>query len=420
MVRDDEKGGFYAVMLFLVWPFLAAASSLKNYKKPWAKNIFWLFCIFYGLTFSIGAESENSDIVRYVAQYQELHGNEMTIQTARQYYQESGEIDIARTAIAIGLSRLSDATPLLTVVYAIIFGFFLSRNMWYVMERLEGKLLPITIFLLVCFFLVNPIWKINGFRMWTAAHIFLYGMLPYMFEGKKKGLWISGFAILFHFAYILPFFVLVGVALLGKWLTFYFSIFLGTLFISEINLGVINNFIETYAPEAFQERTASYRVEEDQVGGMAVADGGDSRRWYARWHGRAMQYAVTGYLIIMFITGREYIRKHPEWLNLMCYVFAFFAAANMLSSISSSGRFMSLAILFSMPLIIMYIQNIKQDQMMKRFTIVVSPLLALFAIVSARIGIYTISATSILGNPIVAIFLFDDNMSLNDFLRMIL
>ena len=226
MEQHNAKSGFYSAILFLVWPLLALASAFRNYKSHWAKNMLWAFVAFYGFCFAIGAENSGADIVRYVAQYQELHDVNMTFATAQRYFIESGEIDIARTVIAIILSRFTDSQSVLTLVYGIIFGFFFSRNMWYVLEHFKGKIRPITILLFICFSLIVPIWNINGFRMWTAAHIFIYGLLPFLFEGKRGGVIISSLAILMHYAFIVPVGILYMYLLLGNRMMIYFVFFL--------------------------------------------------------------------------------------------------------------------------------------------------------------------------------------------------
>src|SRR5699024_1226601 len=96
--------------------------------------------------------------------------------------------DILRTIIALAVSRFTASQSVLTLVYGIIFGFFFSRNMWFVLERFKGKIRLITILLFCCFFLVIPIWDINGFRFWTAAHIFVYGVLQFLFDEKWRGI----------------------------------------------------------------------------------------------------------------------------------------------------------------------------------------------------------------------------------------
>lgn len=419
-MEQNNNQGFYAYILFLIWPFLATAAAFKNYKMPWAKNIFWLFCIFYGFTFAIGAESEESDIVRYTANMQDLNRVEMPFSQAVEFYSESGQIDFVSTAVQIIVSRFTDRQPVLTMVFAIIFGFFFSRNIWYIMQRLEGKLQYITILLLVCFFLVNPIWNINGFRMWTAAHVFIYGLLPYLCEGKTRYLWVSVISMTVHFSFLVPVGVLIGYILTGNRLMLYFGLFLFTAFFAEINIGAFNSVMEAYAPEALQERTSSYRVEGSDRPGMAVADQGQSRRWYAVWQNRALRYSVIALLIGLFITGRKFFTTHKYWMNLFCFVLCMYSAANLLSSLPSGARFFTIANLSALPLLILYIQNKPREKIMKRFIIAVSPGLLLYAIVSLRIGLYSMSATAILGNPVVAYFMYEEYISLNDFLRSLL
>lgn len=414
-----DKSHFFAVILFLIWPLLAVISAFRNYDKNWSKNIFWAFCAFYGFVFAIGAESESSDIVRYVAEYQMLHNNQLTLDSAIDYYKNSGEVDIVRTLIAVVLSRFSDNQSLLTLVYGIIFGFFFSRNLWYVMERMEGKWLPITILLFVCFFLVNPIWRINGFRMWTAAHIFLYGLLPLLFEGKKKGLVISASAILVHFSFIVPMGVLMAYLAVGNRLTLFFGFFVLTIFVSEINIEVFNNLVESYAPEIIQERSSGYR-DAAQVEMYREGDPEQSRNWYAVWYGRALGWAVIGYMGILFFRGREFFEKNRGWMNLYCFTLLFYGVANLFSSLPSGGRFISIATFSSLALIILYIQNRPGEKVTKRFTMISVPALLLYIIVSIRIGFYSISATSVIGNPVMAFFTMGENLSLNDVLRLIL
>ena len=102
-----EKTGYYAVILFLIWPFIAVVSAFRNYSSSWGKNILWAFVAFYGFAFAIGAESQGSDILNYVEEVRYLNGTKMTFADAVQYYRESGEVDIVRTFIAIIVSRFT-------------------------------------------------------------------------------------------------------------------------------------------------------------------------------------------------------------------------------------------------------------------------------------------------------------------------
>lgn len=418
MYQSDKKMGFYSAMLFLLWPLLALASAFRNFRSSWAKNMLWAFVAFYGFAFAIGIENQGADIVRYVADYQHLHGEQMTISKAISVFAESGDIDVLSTFIAIVLSRFTENQSILTLVYGTIFGFFFSRNMWFVLERLKGNIRLITVLLFVCFFLVVPIWNMNGFRMWTAAHIFIYGLLPYLFDGKKNGVLIASLSILVHFSFLVPVSILYAYMVAGNRLVLYFTFFCATFFISEINLSVFNDVIESYAPEIVQERTAGYRseeyVESHREGDVA------GQNWYLIWYDRALRWPVMGFLVLLFFRSKKFFTDNKAWLDLFCFTLLFYGVANLFSSLPSGGRFLAVANLSALALITLYVQNNEHEKMMRRFILVATPGLLLFVLVSVRIGLYSISATAILGNPVVAIFLTGEHISMNDVMRMLL
>lgn len=418
MEEMNEKSGFYAAVLFVIWPVLAVASAFRNYKSSWAKNILWCFVAFYGFCFAIGEGNKGSDINRYVDELKQLHTVELTIPGAIEYFEDSGEIDVLRTFIAVSLSRITDSQAVLTLVFGIIFGFFFSRNIWYVLDRLEGKLQPITILLLICLLLTIPIWSINGFRMWTAAQMFIYGLLPFLFEGKKDRIFFAFASIMVHFSFIVPVGILMAYLVLGNRLVFYFSFFVLTLFVSEINLDAFNNIIESYAPEVVQERTSSYRSEKivDEY-----REGPEEKIvWYAIWYRKALHWSLMGFFTVLFFKGKSFFNQNKGWLNLFCFALLIYGATNLLSSLPSGGRYYSLASFFALTLIVLYVQNRKHDAVMRNFILAATPALLLFVIVAVRVGFYSISATAVLGNPIIAFFLTDSHLSLNDFMKSLL
>lgn len=417
MYNADNKSGFYAAVLFLIWPLLAVASAFNHYRSGWGKNILWAFVVFYGLVFSISTENSGSDIVRYVTEYQNLYHVEMTVSSAERYFEQSKEIDVARTLIAILLSRITDSQAILTMIYGLIFGFFFSRNMWFVLTRLKGKMKLITVLLFSCYFLIIPIWNMNGFRFWTAAHIFIYGLLPYFFEGKKKNIFYSASAVLVHFAFVVPVGVFFIYFLMGNRLLIYFIFFLTTFFFSQINLSAFNQLVDNYAPKIVQERTSSYRSEQ-KVEDFRAGAAESGRVWYAVWYDKALSWAVMGFLVILFFKGRDFFEKHKDWLSLFCFTLLFSGAVNLLSSLPSGGRYGSVAVMLALALIIMYIQNHKQEVVMERFVWAALPALLLFVVVSVRMGFYSMSATAVLGNPLIALFMNGNFISMNDLLKM--
>lgn len=414
-----NKEGFYAAFLFLVWPMLAAVSAIRNYNSPWAKNIFWAFCAFFGFTVAIGAESQGSDIVRYAARIEYLHGMEMGLADAIEYFMESGEVDFLNTLISVLVSRFTGSQAVLTLVYGTIFGYFLSRNMWYLFEQLEGKLLPVTIILLVCFFLVNPIWRLNGFRMWTATHIFLFGLLPYLLEGRRDRLWITVLSFTVHFSFLVPVGLFFSYLFLGNRLTLFFGFYLTTFFISELDISAFNSFVETYAPEILQERTSGYR-NEGKVEEMRDDSMGSSKSWHAVWYGKALTWSIMGFLIILFVKGKTIIQQNRGWLNLYSFTLYYYAVANIFSSIPSGGRYTTIANLMALALIAIYVQNQPREITMKRFILIAIPALLLYIVVAARTGLYAMSATTAIGNLFFAFLTAGETISLNDVLKSII
>jgi hypothetical protein len=289
--------------------------------------------------------------------------------------------------------------------------------MWFVLEHFRGKIRPITILLFVCFFLIVPIWDMNGFRMWTAAHIFIYGLLPYLYENNKKGLVVASLAILVHFSFLVPISLLYVYIFAGNRLTLYFAFFLMTFFISEINLSAFNDLIEGYAPQIIEERTAPYRSEEYVE---SHREDRPTMNWYAMWYNNALKWSIMGFLVILFFKGRTFFAQNRRWLNLFSFTLLFYGVANLLSSLPSGGRFIAVANLAAVALILLYVQNREHEVVMKRFIWAAFPALLLFVVVSFRTGMYSMSATAILGNPFIAAFFLGEHISVNDVMRMIL
>jgi hypothetical protein len=411
-----QKTGFYAGLLFLVWPLLASIAAFRNYREPWAKNIFWALCAFYGMTFAIGAETEGSDIVRYVAGFQAMHGQQMGIAEVITYFRQSGEIDILRTLISYVLSRFTDSQMALTLVYGSIFGYFLSRNLWFILNRLKGKIAPATLLLLVCFFLVNPIWQINGFRMWTAVHVFVFGLLPWLVDGNRKFLWVSVLSIMVHFSFIVPVGILIGYSVLGNRLNIYFAFYLFTFFMSELDIAVVNSLMENYAPDILQERTSGYRSEAviERIENQEV-----TTNWYIIWYGKALSWSLVGYIIMLFITGKDFFKENNGMASLFSFTLVFFGVANILSTLPSGGRFLVIAYLCAVALVTLYVQNRASEKAINRFVLMSAPFLLFYVLIKIRIALLSMSATFVMGNPIIALFLSGENFSLNDFLKMI-
>lgn len=413
--------------LFIVFPFFSLITAVRSFRASWAKNIVWAFVVFYGFTFAIGKESSDNDINRYVGELKEMYLKDFSVNEFVNFFTESGEVDLARTLIAIIVSRFSQNQQVLTAVYGFIFGFFFTRNLWYIFDRLKGNLKWLSIIMLLIFFLVNPFWNINGFRFNTAAHIFIFGLLPYLVENKKKSLVFCFLSILMHFSFLLPVGILLVYLALGNRLTAYFVFFIISTFISSINITKFNTFLEDHLPEVFLERSKKY-TEEDKViefrevrddeTGFAASQVEDAivQNWYVVYYNKGLYGSISLILIAMYAFGRRRLLTSQWLLNMYCFSLLIFGVANIMSSLPSGERFLMIALLVSVALIIFYIQNQPYERYINNCVLIITPALVLYAIVALRTGLYSISLTTILGNPALAIFT-DYNLSLNDLIK---
>lgn len=418
-VSYSNKAHWY---LFLVLPFVSAVLAIRNFRAPWSKNIMWAFVVFYGLTFGMAKEistgDETADIERYTQELRDLYQINLSYGEITKLYEDNKDFDILRLTLAICISRFTDSQQILTGVYGLIFGFFFSRNIWFVLERLKGKLKPAVILLLTVYFFVDPFWGINGFRFNTAIHVYIYGVLIFIFGGNKKGILLSGLSIFVHFSFLLPVGILILYYVLGNRTLFYFIFFMLSIFYSGVNVSNVNEIVKENAPETLAERTATYREEESVELFRADPTYRDRIKvnWYVSLYSKGLQWTLMIFLMIFFLKITLKDLTSTGLNGSFCFALLFFGFANIMSSFPSGGRFLNVAALSVLPHLIFYIQNQVDEKFINNKVIIASPFLLLFIIVSMRIGFYSISVNTIIGNPFI-VLLTDVNFALNDFIK---
>jgi hypothetical protein len=244
----------------------------------------------------------------------------------------------------------------------------------------------------------------------------MFGLLPYIFESRKNNLIFVFLSALVHFSFLVPISIILLYFIIGNRIKLIFSFFVISIFISEFDLGMMNRYVETYLPEVLIERSSSYRSEatienrEENVGKI-------NRNWYAMFYQELLRWAVISFLFYFFFIARKVIQNKKDLLRLFTLTLLFYIAANILSYLPSGARYYSFANFLGLIFIILYSYYYSNDYKFIRLTYLSSPAILIFIIISVRIGLYSISITTLFGNPLIAILGIGNNISINDLIK---
>lgn len=415
MLNSTEKSNtIFIWCLFFVTPALSLFVSLKNFRSRWSKNIIWAFTVFYGFTFTFSVDNRGSDINRYISWFYSMRNSGMTFsEMTSLFYTDEDYADILQPVLTYFVGQLTDNYAYLIAAFGLVYGYFFSRNMWYVIERLKNRLDTKVLFLLIVFSLVAPIWNLNGFRFWTATHVFLFGLLPLLHEKKKLYIIPILLSPFVHFSFVLPVLITIGYFFIGNRPAVYYYFFLASIFITEINIQALSSLINNYMPSIFSARTAAY-INEDTVEKIANS-GPDTRNLYAVFYLKFLTWSVMAYVIYMYI-NRKVIENRPELKRMLAFTLFFFGVANIFSMVPSGSRFVIVADLMALALITQYADiapKVRQLNLLFKATL---PLLLLYIVVTIRNGFASIGVVTLAGNPVLALFV-DSEVALIDLFK---
>jgi hypothetical protein len=413
-LRTERKvfGSWGIYIFFILWPFGVLLYAIKNYRAPWAKNIVWLYTIYFGFTFVI--PDDGVDASRYADALTMMASSDFSIQTLFSLYtsQESGVLDIAQRLLTFFVSRFTDDYRFLFAAFGFFMGYFLSRIIWYLVDKTVGHFNLFTTLVLISFSLVIGIWDMGGIRWNIAAVIFTFGVMKYLIEGKIGGLWICASTVVVHWSFPLALFVVAVYFFLKNRTTAYFALFLISFFIAELDLEIIRSLFSAYAPQAIQISRGSY-LNENYV--QYVSERSLTTAWYITGHWVALKWCLFIFASYLYFKGRERFKTFPQLNNLFNFAMLFYGVFNILSVIPSVGRFLTIGNLLILALIFWNLQAFrnKEPYILRLIGI---PVMLLFIIVRFRIGFDYIGLWSVIGNPIF-IYAAENNISLIDIVK---
>ena len=410
----------------ILWPFAGLITSLKHWRQPWAMNMFWVVCMYLGAIQIYHPEGtvlgDGADSGRYVLQLMDMYNNVHSFSDVSKYFYDGSTIDVFSSALTFIVSRFTDNGHVLFFFVALIFGFFYSRNVWYILGKLPDRLPKWTWVLIMYFFLVCPIWLINGVRMWTATHIFAYGALPFLLDGDKKKLPWCFASILVHHSFIFPIallsiYLLISNRIISKqWIiTALFVFYLLTLTIKSVNLESFNSLLHNYLPGFYEDRIDGY-VNESSLEARQMAK--QQLSWHVGFFGNIL-YWITQLLVVFsyFTILRNY--KRYRWIvPLFAFSLLIYGFSNILASVSSGGRYITIARMFMVPVFLLVVSYLPLGKYFKSLLPYLMSLLALSFVFEIRKGLEFYGITLILGNFLTVPFL-ESNIPLISFIKQI-
>lgn len=407
----SQRWSLNKVLLTILFPFLGLLQSLSNWRKPWAKNIFWLVCMYMGFIQIYQPEGTilgvGADGGRYALNLIEMHKLDNWSEVVENLFYE-WTIDFYQPVSTFIISRFTDNGHILFLFFAAVFGYFYSRNIWYILNRLPSKFNK-SLFILVAFFiLVCPIWQINGVRMWTALHIFVYGAIPYLLEGKKNSLLWCYLSLFVHFSFLFPC-ALITVFLLAPHKTLKSNtiinlalvFYLLTMFVSELNVSAFGELLLNYLPGMYESKIDTYTKD-------IVVEGFMESKTQWAWHvvlaNNISKWMIRLLTILIYLNINKNDKDYSHIKLWFVFSLLLSGLANILANVPSGGRFMSLGMMFMVPIILIVMTSIKSG-VLKKHSSFLMVLLLPSIIFNIRTGLDYYSIMLIIGNFITAIFI---------------
>ncbi len=369
VLKSNLNEILFSYLLFFIWPFIAVIVSLKNNRQLWSKNIIWFFVAFYGYNFVI--PNEGADGFAYQERFIEIAHTELSSNSFSEYLYggENGTVDIIEPIISYTLAQFTDNPQILFGVYGIIFGFFYSRNLWFLLSHnYKWSYTNFIIFILFAFSI--GIWEINGFRFWCSCHIFFYGAFPFIMQGKKKYIIFILLSAFMHFSFLFPIAILALYYFAGNRVHIYFIFFLITFFIAELNVSAVREILTLYLPDIFSTKIEAYTsdvyidVVEERSANVTIFN------TLSKYMGTFIRVAM---LLIVYFNYKK-IKNSKPLNSLLSFTLLFYGFANIFQLIPSGGRFISAASLFVFSLYFIYTQY-STSLFARRFVYVASPLI---------------------------------------------
>lgn len=405
MDKAQRKSFRYYFILWLINPFISTLYLLKNFRNVQSIWPFLLVSLFFGLSFVLDPTGA-ADSMRYADELEEIYVQQTSFSEyiVGGYLARDRDLDLYQPLVTWLVSRFTNNYKFLFVVFAVVFGYFWFKSLMLIRKELTSHLAFLSAIVFLVLALTNPIWNINGVRMWTAMHVFFYGFLLLHLQGKTKGWVFMAISPLIHFSLSIPLFVFIVYKFVPiKSIHLFFGVYVLAFFLGELDLALIREQFEQL-PEFLQSKksylgeTYVEKIQEDY--GMYS--------WHVVFASILIQY--TAFFMILWMYLQRFRKSDFEnslFIRIFGFTIFFSAFALLVSKIPSGGRFMILSNSLVYVSFLLFL-NQNQQSVFKLLQTVLSLALIFILVFQMRKGLDYIGITYFVGNPLVNMWISDE------------
>jgi len=332
----NRKRAFLAWLFFVISPLILYIVSLGNFKKKWAKNIIWAFTAFFGYTMQVPI-NYTGDAMRYKTHFEDYYATHTTIPILfKTFFTNAVHIEIVSDFLSVFTAQFTNNYHFLFLVYGIFFGYFFSRNLDY-MYRFMGKdLRSPSIWITVALSFVIPVWNINGFDFYTASHVFLFGVLPIIYEKSYRRFIFLLLAPLVHFSFYLIIVLTLVFLATKQFKSAILIMYILSFFVFGIHPDEYSDIASDYLPAFIYDRAQVY-LQATSNTAQATSSGN-----IVLAANLVYKTIINVIFLVTYNMNRSFIDKHERLNRMFLYCFFLTGVFNVLSLIPSVGRFLTI------------------------------------------------------------------------------
>lgn len=349
---ESTSIGKYYLYLFILWPFVALITAISNFNRKESRTVIYLYLVYYGLNYVLST----TGYVDAVGYSMGLTANAALpfsdfFKIVGGLYSNDNSMDIIEPLISFIVSRFTSDHRILFAVFAALFGYFYLKSITIAYSYHQKSSGWDSLIHLVFFILILPVTSINGFRMWTAAWIFLFGAYHVIVYRDPRYFLVTACSVLVHWSFLSA----------NVFLAIYF--FIGNRNMIYLPIAAASFFLPKLLAPLFQRVSlmmggglmGRYDMYTDESYGYEVQALYQEASWFLKIGYDLVLYYILISALILHYSFSAIINSRAE-KNMFSFLLLFLAFVNFGNAIPSFGeRFQILFFLFgTLYLIICY------------------------------------------------------------------